>query len=206
MQITHLEHIISSLSQQGYAISPNFLPATTISALAKLAHEEEQKGQLKDAATGTKAIINNSERIRGDKILWLEEYNQAECVRTYFQKMDILKNEFNRQFFLNLHEYEAHLAIYPPGTGYAKHLDQFNQGKNSLRQVTCVLYLNEDWREEFGGQLRLYLANNNTVEILPKGGTLVTFMSGDFWHEVLPAIYPRLSLTGWFRRRDDRLI
>jgi SM-20-related protein len=37
--------------------------------------------------------------------------------------------------------------------------------------------------------------------VQPEGGTLACFLSADFEHEVLPAARPRLSLTGWFRRR-----
>jgi len=30
-------------------------------------------------------------------------------------------------------------------------------------------------------------------------GTIVCFMSDEFWHEVLPANKTRMSITGWFR-------
>jgi SM-20-related protein len=64
-----------------------------------------------------------------------------------------------------------------------------------------VLYLNELWPAEQGGQLRLYLDEERTMEIMPRGGTLVAFLSDRFEHEVLPATRERLSLAGWFRRR-----
>ena len=35
--------------------------------------------------------------------------------------------------------------------------------------------------------------------------TLVRFLAGDHWHEVLPTGKSRMSLTGWFRRRQERL-
>lgn len=206
MQTSDIDHIIQAITQQGYAISPHFLPDATIQQLAEYARQLELAGNLKPAGTGSEANLQANNKIRGDYIFWLQDNDPAPCVQAYMLKMKALQQQLNQQLFLNLYELEAHLAIYPPGTGYAKHLDQFNQGRNALRQVSCVLYLNQGWQEGFGGQLRLYLADGNTQEIMPTGGTLVTFMSGEFIHEVLPATQPRISLTGWFRRRDDRLI
>ncbi|MCO6705038.1 2OG-Fe(II) oxygenase, partial [Streptomyces sp. CHB9.2] len=40
-------------------------------------------------------------------------------------------------------------------------------------------------------------------DVLPLGGSLVCFLSGQLPHEVLPATRERLSLTGWFRRRGE---
>ena len=101
-----------------------------------------------------------------------------------------------------LTEIESHFTIYPQGAFYRKHLDRFRGSEQ--RQVSSILYLNQGWSPEHGGQLRLYLdeANDATyLDIEPAGGTLVLFLSGRFWHEVLPATRQRMSLTGWFRTR-----
>lgn len=195
--------IIQAITEQGYAISDHFLPDNTIVALKKHAEELLQSGHMKLAGTGLQA---EHQAIRGDHVMWIQDDDTTPCIQVYLQKMHALQQALNQQFFLNLHELEAHLAIYPIGASYAQHLDQFNQGRNSLRQVSCVLYLNTDWQEAFGGQLRMYLPEGKQLDISPRGGRLVTFMSGDFFHEVLPASHPRASLTGWFRQRDSRLI
>ena len=49
-------------------------------------------------------------------------------------------------------------------------------------------------------------AVNRTLEgesviLEPRMGTLVAFLAGDHWHEVLPARKMRMSITGWFRVR-----
>jgi SM-20-related protein len=111
----------------------------------------------------------------------------------------------NRELQLGLFELEAHFAAYPPGAFYRRHRDQ--QTGSNIRVVSCVLYLNSDWKgADDGGQLRLYLDSEqsaNYQDVPPEGGTLVCFMSERFWHEVLPASRLRLSLTGWFRRRGS---
>jgi SM-20-related protein len=104
---------------------------------------------------------------------------------------------------LGLFELEAHLAVYPPGSFYRRHLDQF-PGVGE-RTVTTILYLNQDWIQPGGGQLRLYTGpvdQRRYEEVLPLGGRLVTFLSARFLHEVLPARRDRLSITGWFKKRD----
>jgi SM-20-related protein len=108
----------------------------------------------------------------------------------------------NRELFLGLFDFEGHMAIYPPGSFYRKHLDQFQDV--AQRKVSAILYLNDGWQAEDGGQLRIYLeesADSDSIDVLPRGGTLVCFLSERFYHEVLPATRERLSVTGWFRVR-----
>ena len=72
--------------------------------------------------------------------------------------------------------------------------------------LSWALYLNDDWRAEEGGALRLYTqgqARPSCLEFPPRGGRLMVFLSERFEHEVLPAKRERLSITGWFRRRTD---
>lgn len=203
MRTQDFSPIIRGISEQGYAISDHFLPTSTITTLKKHAEELQQTGQMKLAGTGIQAEY---QAIRGDHVIWIQDNDTTPCIQAYLHKMHALQQALNQQLFLNLHELEAHLAIYPIGTRYAKHLDQFNQGKNLSRQVSCILYLNTDWQETFGGQLRMHLPEGKQLDIFPMNGRLVTFMSGEFVHEVLPANHPRVSLTGWFRQRDSRLI
>ena len=82
--------------------------------------------------------------------------------------------------------------MYPPGAFYRRHLDRF--ASDDRRALSCVLYLNEAWRAEDGGALRLYLPGRHR-DVLPRAGTLVAFLSERFEHEVLPAQRERLSLT-----------
>jgi SM-20-related protein len=67
--------------------------------------------------------------------------------------------------------------------------------------LSIVLYLNDGWRAEDEGGLRLYLPGDDKVDVMPEGRTLVAFLADRFAHEVLPAKRDRLSIAGWFRRR-----
>lgn len=100
-----------------------------------------------------------------------------------------------------LFEWEGHLAIYPAGSFYKRHVDVFTT--NTERKVTFILYLNPDWVLGDGGELRIYESAESSAhfDVEPRGGTLVTFFSEEVHHEVLESYADRVTLTGWFRVR-----
>jgi SM-20-related protein len=121
--------------------------------------------------------------------------------------MELLRQTLNRELTLGLFGFEAHLALYPPGARYRRHLDQFQDEGD--RVLSTSLYLNPDWAREDEGFLRLYLGERGSSpleDVLPLGGTLVCFLSGSFHHEVLKSRRERLAATGWFTRRRSQPI
>ena len=197
------ETIINHLADQGYAVIENFLPGQEIKALSHHAKSLRKNGEMHKAGTGLSKQNTNNSILRGDFIHWIEASQACKIERIYLGAMSSLQQAINQSFFLGLFELESHFAIYPPGAGYQKHLDQFI-GRNE-RKVSCILYLNEDWTKDDGGALRMYLDQKdekNYIDITPQGGTLVVFLSEEFLHEVQPAKRERISLTGWFRTRS----
>ncbi|HEY8085362.1 MAG TPA: 2OG-Fe(II) oxygenase [Methylophilaceae bacterium] len=172
----------------------DFLPATTVAKLA----QETRRLELRRAGVGKPRLINNE--IRGDHILWLESPQVTKLQQACLDRFEQLRLILNRDMKLGLFEFESHIAHYPVGAFYRKHLDSFQQ--ENRRVISCILYLNQSWKAEHGGQLRLYLNNQDYTDISPQGGTLVVFFSDQFWHEVLPAKRDRLSIAGWFKNRD----
>ena len=197
------ETIINHLADQGYAVIENFLPGQEIKALSHHAKSLRKNGEMHKAGTGLSKQNTNNSILRGDFIHWIEASQACKIERIYLGAMSSLQQAINQSFFLGLFELESHFAIYPPGAGYQKHLDQFI-GRNE-RKISCILYLNEDWTKDDGGALRMYLDQKdekNYIDITPQGGTLVVFLSEEFLHEVQPAKRERISLTGWFRTRS----
>lgn len=200
----NVDDVLADLTTQGFSIIEAFLPPDTIHGLFECGHTQLASGRMKKAGTGKTAAADSASSIRGDYIHWLDEasHNQAEIA--YWQAASALQATMNRELFMGLNALEAHYAIYPPGTGYQRHLDQF-QGDTS-RQLSSVLYLNQAWQPSYGGQLRLYLDHDQFIDITPLGGRMVVFLSAKFEHEVLPASRERTSLTGWFKVRDNQPI
>ena len=196
-----ISSIIEDISQQGYAVIEKFINPQEITSLRAQAKILHSAGEMHKAKTGISKLKNST--LRGDFIHWIEASDASEAEMVYLNAMTELQHAINQAFFLGLFELESHFAIYPPGAGYQKHLDQFI-GKEE-RKISCILYLNEGWHHEDGGQLRMYLDKkdeNRFIDISPQAGTLVVFLSSDFLHEVLPATRERISLTGWFRTRS----
>ena len=199
--------IVSSLAEQGYVVIDYYLPAQNVLTLADLARTKLTNQEMLQARTGK--LAETRQDIRGDHICWLDENSPGNAIQEYFAHMQHLKQLINQQLYMGLASLETHLAIYPAGAVYQKHLDQFSiRGTHQLntRKISSILYLNSDWQPEHGGELRLYTNEAEWVDVLPIGGRLVLFLSADFWHEVLPATRERISVTGWFKTLELQLI
>jgi len=195
-----LLQIVDDLATRGWSQQNIFLPQDLTRALAAECRKRAAEGELAPAAVGRGPSSEIREGIRGDHIQWIEP-GQAEVCDSYLGLMDSLREALNRGLFLGLEDFESHFAMYPPGAFYLKHVDRFRD--DVRRMVSAVVYLNDAWLPEQGGQLRMYLDEGAQYDVVPIGGCLVVFLSGEVPHEVLPASRERLSLTGWFRRRGN---
>lgn len=200
--IPTFDAIDDALVDHGYAIIPDFVSPQLAFDMAAEASQLRDAGAMRRAGVGKGAELSVNDALRGDFIHWLDHDALGAACRHYLDQVEALRQSVNRSLALGLFEFEGHYAIYPPGSYYRKHLDQFQQ--DSRRTLTTILYLNDSWTTQDGGQLRLYLDDNDPEsfrDIMPIGGTLVTFLSSRFWHEVMPARRDRMSLTGWFKTR-----
>lgn len=194
-----VDNILNDIEQQGWSVQENYFPIALVKQLNETLGTLQQQGDLKQAGIGREKKYHIEESIRSDKISWFDHHQLNTAQQDYLQLTQQLQDAFNQKFFLGLFELEIHFALYAKGAFYKRHLDQHKN--QDSRVLTLITYLNEDWREDEGGALQLYLDNGETISVLPKAGTLVCFMSAEFEHEVLPAKRERASLTGWFRKR-----
>jgi SM-20-related protein len=98
--------------------------------------------------------------------------------------------------YAGITSYEFHYTLYETGSFYSKHVDQFKD--NSSRKYSIISYLNADWKEMDGGELKINLLGKDKV-ISPMQGKTVFFRSNELIHEVLVTHKPRLSVTGWLK-------
>lgn len=190
-----LSDIIDKVADHGYCIIDNFLQSQRSQALYQYAQQlPAQYWNLAGIGRQQNQTINTM--VRNDRIYWLTPEEPRH--KDYLSIMDELRHEFNRELFLGLFDYECHLAHYPKGAFYKKHLDAFKGRSN--RVLTTVFYLNPEWQETDGGQLVIYGDKGEVLEtVLPKQGRLVVFLSDRFVHEVQRSERDRFSITGWFR-------
>jgi SM-20-related protein len=190
----HFDPIADGLAETGYAVVDNFLTASEVDAILDLDIFREGIVNFRKAGIGKETQLQINEAIRGDYIRWIDKNVAPPAAKVYTDRLHGLCEYLNQSLFLSLKDYEIHFTIYPAGSYYKRHLDQFK--KDDHRKLSVICYLNKNWNETHGGQLRMYLSDS-VIDFLPLSGRLVCFRSDQIEHEVLPATRERLSLTGW---------
>ena len=191
--------IDAGLRLDGISVRDQFLAPSQIRALADCARLRRARGDFQAARIGSDRSLQRREDIRGDSTCWITPPLWP-AEQALLGELERLRLELNREAWLGLFELELHYAWYPPGAGYARHVDQ-PQGR-APRRVSLVLYLNEDWTPAAGGELRIFDAADGHRDIEPMAGRLVCFLTPGREHAVLPTQRDRLSVSGWFRTRS----
>jgi SM-20-related protein len=194
--------IADGLAEHGYAVADQFLSQAEVNNILSEGKFQASGDEFKKAGIGNKQSLQIQEAIRGDYIKWLDKTTSTGAVQVYLNRLDELIKFLNQDLFLSLKDFEVHQTVYPVGSYYKRHLDQFK--KDDHRKLSVILYLNIDWTAQQGGQLRMYLPGG-PKDFLPLSGRLVIFRSDELEHEVLPATRERLSITGWVLDRLPEL-
>ena len=198
-----LDKIADELVGRGYLIVDNALPNSLLQGL--LTHFNDlHEHQFKSAGIGRRSDFQQQDEIRSDKVHWITATN--ETTAEFLQWMESLRVGINRRLFMGVNDYESHFAHYRVGAFYKKHVDAFRAHQisgqsNANRVLSTVLYLNETWQRDNGGELVIYAEDGEQMleKVSPEFGRLVIFLSEKFPHEVLPANRDRKSIAGWFR-------
>ncbi len=190
-----LDHIVRDIKEKGWSFRENILTPHDMSVISDFFYSH--RNEFEAARIGKGQSRQRNENIRGDYTFWIDPLNPPAPFSKIMDTLEKLKLELNRDIFLGAREYECHLAYYPPGTYYQKHVDRFEN--DSSRVLSFVFYLHETWNEGDGGELILY--GENEIRISPRPGSLVVFLSDDLPHEVKAATIERRSFTGWMHSK-----
>lgn len=151
---------------------------------------------LLQAGTGNSKEVVHNMLVRGDMIYWLDRKHNNLHENAFFDLMDNFVSHLNETCYTGITGYEFHYTLYPIGTFYKKHLDQFKS--NDSRKYSMIIYLNEGWVAADGGELRVHHADH-LQNISPQNGKSVFFKSNELEHEVLCTNKARMSITGWLK-------
>lgn len=92
----------------------------------------------------------------------------------------------------------------PVGGHLAVHVDFNRDDHDRHRRVNLLLYLNEGWKPEWGGQLELW--GKNPVVVQPEMGAEVIFVCSETsWHghpRPVTGPFPRRSLAAYYFTRN----
>lgn len=194
----HLDSFIASLAEQHWGRSSALFPTSLLQGLREEALTHFAQDEMDAAGIGKSA--DQEQSIRKTYIRWFQEENMGPAEQELWQRLDALRVILNRTCFLALRSFECHFAIYPAGGYYRRHLDQFHTDRSRL--LSFALYLNPDWREPDGGQLRLFIPTENkeeVVDIPPSLGQFAMFQSAALEHEVLLTHKERVCVIGWMK-------
>ncbi len=195
------EALIAGILTNGYALADGFLSPPEVREILEASARSFEEGGFSIAGIGKNQYYQLNRNIRGDHIQWLDHHHPPDACLPFFNRLQEMIRYFNRSLYLGIRDMELHFAVYPEGTFYRRHLDVFQH--TMARKLSVICYLNFDWAPEDGGQLRLYLPQEDGTEqhldILPLAGRLVCFNSQSLEHEVLAARRRRYSITGWLK-------
>lgn len=200
---TLFERIINEVVNTGYAVCDDFLPENVVEGLRNNLLMFDEEGELKRAGIGKWNHHQKDLEIRSDKIFWLSNDTPDPAERELLAIINNFKDYLNRTCFTGIKSFEFHYALYPKGSFYKRHLDQFSNDPG--RQFTMIFYLNGDWKPEDGGQLVIFLSNGEELVVQPLAGRLVFFESAKIEHEVRAANRERMSVTGWLKNVEVKI-
>lgn len=193
---------VNTLSENDYVIVDDFVSKEMFQMLRSSIFHHLQEDSFKKAGIGALAEYQVKPSIRGDFVYWLDRERDSNLT-DLFLLIEHIKSMFNRLCYLSLSGYEFHLAHYPAGSFYKKHIDRFKARNN--RMITVILYLNENWQKGDGGELKVYKGDSETFLVEPVGNRCIIFKSDVVEHEVLITNKSRYSLTGWLLYQPSTL-
>ncbi len=191
------ELLIDALVNNEYGVCDNFFTPEEINGLRENLQAYHQDGLMYPAGVGRNFDYQKNAEIRGDVIYWINENSKNPLEALFIAKIERFIAYLNATCYTGINDFEFHYAYYEPNSFYKRHLDQFKSNRG--RRYSMVLYLNENWKQEDGGSLSLYIGDD-TLSVYPMGGRLVFFKSDETEHEVHAAPNrPRISIAGWLK-------
>lgn len=191
---------LDTLALKDYVVIDDFLPSDTLKAVLLFFEEQKEIGRLSPAKVGSAQNESRVAEIRTGFNFWIDKERDVQ-IKSFFDIADEIIQNIAQNLFLSLQGFEFHLAEYPTGGFYKPHIDQFDNRSN--RMITLVLYLNPDWTNSDGGELKIHGENSILVE--PIMNRVILFRSDVVLHEVVLSNNERRSLTGWFLKKPSNV-
>lgn len=188
--------LINSYLVNEVGIAPRFLTSALSLGLQQNIRQLQKDGQLAVAGIGNKEVRDMHQKMRGDKIYWLDKKHDNEFENQFLEHAQDFIDHLNRTCYAGINGCEFHYAVYEKGSFYKRHKDQFRN--DDSRKFSLITYLNENWEGSDGGHLHIY--KNETVDhILPRSQTAVLFKADETEHEVAITQRCRMSISGWLK-------
>lgn len=190
------DDIINQVSEKGFAVQNDFISTLYANQLRLDILRKYYSGRFRKSKIGHHNNVSEQQEIRSDYIQWIDTNNPEDLYRPFIDHIIEFGKWLNKFCYTGLNDLEMHSAVYPRGSFYKRHID--TSLLNKKRVYTFILYLNNSWKYDDGGQLRLYI-NDHYRDIDPYQCRLVFFESDKLPHEVLTSNFERISISGWLK-------
>jgi hypothetical protein len=171
----------------------------------KIATQRSGEGSEAKGAIVNKEGVFELDVLTDAKLLKPQALTVAKTLANFFEhKVRLLIKKLNQACpSLMLTGLDSIKLQYNTGVGGCFPIHYDTSGKNihysgSQRGLTTILYLNPEWAEPDGGELRIYPFPYNQEDIAPRMGRLAMFSSTHMAHRTMPATAPRACLSMWF--------
>eukprot|EP00435_Cladocopium_sp_Y103_P048262 s157_g14.t1 len=223
-----LELLAKQLDEVGFVIIDDFLPENMARAVKASNMKLYEESEMQEGAT-----TGGSERVgiphRGDVLKWIGYDGESEASRCVSAFVDHIEQsmmaigdaattvapEVAQAVSSVKWRSETMLTCYP-GKNRARYFRHTDNSSGNGRLLTALVYLNENWQQGDGGELRLFYPGaagrhagkdgisgkknlKVRMEVEPLWNRLLLFWSDDRSpHEVLSACKDRFAATVWF--------
>ena len=213
--VSQSQQISYELTNQGYFTTTSLLPIESISTLRSQSISLRKEGRYVPSFS-EKLVDGTIQRFDKKGVYACEpdggDYYTAPDLISYIATLlqtlpPALNGEsLTEEYALSNAAFNAKLAVTCDRARYPCHIDNpLGNGLEDVRKLTAILYLNPDWREGDGGEIRLFVKEEDGVKIVdlsPVGGRLLLFWSDEIPHEVLPTTFEQ-SADGETGEGDD---
>lgn len=210
-----LDLLAKQLDEVGFVIIDDFLPENMARAMKASNMKLYEESEMQEGAT-----TGGSERVgiphRGDVLKWIGYDGESEasrCVSAFVEHIEqsmlaigdaasMVAPEVARAVSSVKWRSETMLTCYP-GKNRARYFRHTDNSSGNGRLLTALVYLNENWQQGDGGELRLFYPGEKNLkvrmEVEPLWNRLLLFWSDDRSpHEVLSTCKDRFAATVWF--------
>lgn len=207
---------LQTLAEDKFVVIPNFLPPALTQELRADIAKLRAAEKFKMAKIGQDSTNSLNQQIRVAETCFLGSGRYADVPSPAREDLYAIMDRARQDLATSMPQpldqalTELLYAYYPRGGFYRRHRDALPGSASVLREISLLLYLNEEWTEADGGLLRMHMDGGgdeladgvepNYVDVLPQGGTLVLFESDAIPHEVLDTQKERMAVVGWYNR------
>ena len=142
---TTFNDIVEDFISNKIGISANFLSIDLAKKLKGNLNDLLNHQKLKNAGIGNLVDFQNDKLIRNDSIYWLDRSHNNKFENEFLDLIDTFVTFLNETCYTGITSYEFHYALFPIGSFYRKHIDQFKS--DDSRQFSMIFYLNADWKD-----------------------------------------------------------